>query len=311
MDGLKKIVNRKSGKVLDLTAHQMASLGGQIQQWGYSTRRNQQWYVMELGAGEHKILSAQSGFALDADTGTINAPGTVVHQWQYHGGQNQRWKFKSIGDGWFHIVNSQSNSVLDANLFAIDQDGADIALFPDNGGKQQHWKLEDVTLGASADDQVAEPDRFNTEYKTEWRLAVIRKSRSFHYKINAGIDYASKSFNEAFTVDNGKLASWVVQEVSRYNVDNLSINADETSLTIKGKVHRDPGFGSGGSYKARVQVIFLVPVEVLTAGQQGNFAQAIQQFRFGKQLGADTGVADFNSAMAAAAANINSINAAI
>ncbi len=70
----------------------------------------------------------------------------------------------------------------------------------------------------------------------------------------------------------------VIHELSRYNVANFSVTADEDSLAIKGKVYRDPGFGSGGSYKARVTAYFVSPVEVLTRQAEEEICQQLPNF---------------------------------
>lgn len=61
-----------------------------IQQWDYSSGRNQQWYLDEVEDGYYRIISGLSGKVLTiSNSSTVN--GTLVVQEDYTGGDNQLW----------------------------------------------------------------------------------------------------------------------------------------------------------------------------------------------------------------------------
>ena len=90
--GYYKIVNRNSGKVLDVPASSKSE-GVQLDQQPDNGGANQQWQVVTSG-GYVTIVNRNSGYLLDVSGGS-KANGGAVIQWPSDGGANQQWTLVS------------------------------------------------------------------------------------------------------------------------------------------------------------------------------------------------------------------------
>ena len=133
-----KIINRNSGKSLDVNGG-ATSNGGNIIQWDYSGGNNQQWNFTTTGNGYFSITNKNSGKALDVNGGSASA-GTGIIQWDYSGGNNQQWQITDIGFGYYKIINRNSNQSLDVNSGATFNGGNIIQWYWNNGNNQQ-WQI--------------------------------------------------------------------------------------------------------------------------------------------------------------------------
>lgn len=88
-----KIVNRKSGKVLDVHQSSLEE-GVQIQQYNYNGGENQQWSLEKRG--QHLTIKVRhSGMVLDvAHLSTKNKAAVV--QYRYNGGDNQHFRLVQV-----------------------------------------------------------------------------------------------------------------------------------------------------------------------------------------------------------------------
>ncbi len=136
--GYNKIVNRNSGKVLDVTGASTAD-GATIEQWTDNGGQNQQWSLVSVGSGYYKIVSRGSGKVLDVP-GASTVNGATIEQWTDNGAMNQQWSLVSVGSGYYKIVSRSSGLVLDVTG-ASTANGAIIEQWPDNGGTNQQWSL--------------------------------------------------------------------------------------------------------------------------------------------------------------------------
>jgi hypothetical protein len=136
------IVNRKSGKVLDVGSQQTAN-GSNVLQWGGTGANNQKWTLTQLTGGYYSIIGVQSGRALEVyQSGTADSANVDI--WDYSGGNNQQWQFISIGNGFYRIVNRNSGKDLDVAGQSI-ADGANVAQWGYWGGENQQWGLVKAT----------------------------------------------------------------------------------------------------------------------------------------------------------------------
>ena len=95
-DGYYKIVNRNSGKALDVYAKSTAD-GGNVVQWADNGGTNQQWSLTDVGGGYYKIVNRNSGKVLDVAS-MSQADGANVQQWTaWSGGTNQEWQLVESG----------------------------------------------------------------------------------------------------------------------------------------------------------------------------------------------------------------------
>ncbi|QYR19242.1 RICIN domain-containing protein [Paenibacillus sp. sptzw28] len=132
-----KIVNRNSGKLLDVSAGSIAD-GGDIIQWSDNGGTNQQWQFVSIGSGYYKIVNRKSSKVMDVSAGSIADGGDII-QWADNGGTNQQWQLVLSG-GYYKLVNRKSGKVTDVNASST-ADGGDVIQWSDNGGTNQQWQL--------------------------------------------------------------------------------------------------------------------------------------------------------------------------
>jgi glucosylceramidase len=136
------LVNRNSGKALDVTDWSTAD-GGTIQQWTLgSGQTNQEWSFTPTDSGFYYIVNRNSGKVLD-DANWSTADGGAVQQWSLVNGQlNQQWALLSVGGGYYYIINRYSGKVLDVKDWST-ADGGTIQQWSVVSGQQanQEWSL--------------------------------------------------------------------------------------------------------------------------------------------------------------------------
>jgi beta-glucanase (GH16 family) len=136
--GVYKILNRNSGKVLDVTGSSSAD-GAQIIQWYDNGGDSQKWEFWNLNNGYYKIVNKRSGKLMDI-YGASTADGANNIQWYDNGGYNQQWKLIDAGGGYYKIQNRNSGKLLDIYGASRADGTADIQWY-DNGGYNQMWQL--------------------------------------------------------------------------------------------------------------------------------------------------------------------------
>jgi hypothetical protein len=141
-NGAYRIINRNSGKVLDVASRSTAN-GANVQQWTWNGGTNQQWNVVDIGNGQYNIVGVQSGKYLDV-TGGSTADGANIEIWQSTGGNNQKFTFTVTDSNYFRITAVHSGKVLDVANSAI-ADGANVQQLTWNGGNNQQWKMVPVS----------------------------------------------------------------------------------------------------------------------------------------------------------------------
>lgn len=132
------IVNRKSGKTLDVSGAATAN-GSNVIQWGGNGGTNQRWTLTQLTGGYYSIISVPGGRALEVyQSGTFDSANVDI--WDYSGANNQQWQFVSLGNGYYRIVNRNSGKDLDVAGQSV-ADGANVAQWGYWGGEDQQWAL--------------------------------------------------------------------------------------------------------------------------------------------------------------------------
>ncbi|GCF09931.1 RICIN domain-containing protein [Dictyobacter arantiisoli] len=135
-----KLVNRNSGKVLDVS-NASTTAGAAIDQWTDNGGASQQWNLSAPGYGFYdNLINNHSGQLLDVANGATT-DGAAVIQWTSNGGNNQQWSIVSVDNGlYYKLVNRNSGKVLDVanNSTAA---GASVDQWTDNGGSNQQWSL--------------------------------------------------------------------------------------------------------------------------------------------------------------------------
>jgi hypothetical protein len=137
------IVNKASGKCLDLIGGDTAN-GARINQWSYDYNGpNQRWFVTPTEDGNHfRIVSWVSGKVLCVQGDSL-ADGAQIHDWSYYAaGTGQQWDFVDAGNGWFKIRNVKSGKILDVDAANLNANDAKVQQWTDLGGNNQLWRLQ-------------------------------------------------------------------------------------------------------------------------------------------------------------------------
>ena len=137
-NGTYKIVNRNSGKVLDVSGVSTAD-GAHVHQWTYVGGNNQKWTFEFLSNEVYRISAVHSGKFMDIEGGSV-ADGAANIQWPWHGGDNQKWRLVPVPGGYYNIVNLKSGKLLDISGASLANGARDIQWYS-NGGSNQQWQI--------------------------------------------------------------------------------------------------------------------------------------------------------------------------
>ncbi|MGC0342417.1 glycosyl hydrolase family 95 catalytic domain-containing protein [Streptomyces sp. SLBN-8D4] len=133
-----KLVNRKSGKVMDVSGSS-ASDGGPVIQYTWSGGANQQWKLLPDHDGSFRLSNVNSGKVLDVP-GSSTSNGTALDQSSDANGTHQWWKLvPAATSGYYRLVNIKSGLCADVQSGST-ADGAKIIQWPANGGSNQEWQ---------------------------------------------------------------------------------------------------------------------------------------------------------------------------
>lgn len=132
-----RLVNRNSGKCLDVNASSTAD-GGVVQQWTCTGGANQQWQVQAVAGGYVQVTNGASDRCLNVNASST-ADGGTVQQWTCTGGTNQQWRVQAVTGGNVQLVNRNSGKCLDIAAFST-ANGAKAQQWTCNGGTNQVWQ---------------------------------------------------------------------------------------------------------------------------------------------------------------------------
>ncbi|MEU2242593.1 RICIN domain-containing protein [Streptomyces sp. NPDC018338] len=139
LTGTFRVVNRASGKVLDV-ADQSTADGARVIQWPWSGGTNQQWRLLPDHDGSFRLSNVHSGKVLD-NPGASTSPGQPLDQWRDTDSPNQWWKLTPSGTaGHYHLVNCSSGLRADVEDGSTSE-GARIVQLPADGSARQEWAL--------------------------------------------------------------------------------------------------------------------------------------------------------------------------
>ncbi len=139
--GTYQLVNRNSGKVLDVANNDTAD-GSLVDQWDANNGANQQWTVQSTGDGYYTLTGVQSGKPLEVAAGNPNE-GTQLDIRGATGGVEQQWRVVPSGDGYATLESRATGMFTDVSGSSTT-DGAEAIEWPLNGGNNQQWQLVKV-----------------------------------------------------------------------------------------------------------------------------------------------------------------------
>ncbi len=135
--GTYKLVNRKSGKVLDVNGASSTD-GAAIIQWPSTGGTNQQWKLLPNTDGSYRLSNVRSGKLLESPGSS--AQGAQLDQWADTGSGNQWWKLVAATSGYYRLVNVGNGWCADVKDASI-ADGAQVIQWPSTSGSNQEWQL--------------------------------------------------------------------------------------------------------------------------------------------------------------------------
>ncbi|MFI1188390.1 glycosyl hydrolase family 95 catalytic domain-containing protein [Streptomyces californicus] len=139
LTGVYRVVNRASGKVLDV-ANQSTGDGAPVIQWPWSGGANQQWRLLPGHDGTFRLCNVHSGKVFD-NPGASMSPGQALDQWTDTDSPNQWWKpVPSGASGHYYLVNGASGLRVDVED-ASTGDGARIVQMPAGSSASQEWAI--------------------------------------------------------------------------------------------------------------------------------------------------------------------------
>ena len=139
--GISRLVNRRSGKALDVNGGSTAD-GASIIQWPWTGATNQQWRLLPNQDGSFRLSSVRSGKVLDSPGGSGQGEGLI--QWADNGGTNQWWNLvPAATSGYYRLVNVRNGWCVDVEG-GSSADGARIVQRPVSGDVSQEWQVAGV-----------------------------------------------------------------------------------------------------------------------------------------------------------------------
>ncbi|WP_405851927.1 RICIN domain-containing protein [Streptomyces sp. NBC_00090] len=139
LSGSYRVVNRASGKVLDV-ANESTGNGAAVIQWPWTGGANQQWRLRPDYDGSFRLANVHSGKVLD-NPGTSMTSGHALDQWTDTDSPNQWWKLVPSGtSGHYHLVNVASGLYAGVENASAD-DGARILQLSADGSAGQEWTI--------------------------------------------------------------------------------------------------------------------------------------------------------------------------
>ncbi|QDO03972.1 MULTISPECIES: non-reducing end alpha-L-arabinofuranosidase family hydrolase [Streptomyces] len=139
------LVNRGSGKVLDVTGASTAD-GAGLTQWPRTDSANQQFRFVDSGGGYYRLKAQHSGKVLDV-LNYSTADHADIAQWSDAGGTNQQFRLADSPDGYVRLINRNSGKAVEVDN-ASTADGAKVVQYTDWGGANQQWQLVRVGAGS-------------------------------------------------------------------------------------------------------------------------------------------------------------------
>ncbi|WP_234312015.1 RICIN domain-containing protein [Streptomyces griseus] len=133
-----RIVNRKSGKVVDVFNFGTAN-GTNIQQWPWLNNTAQKWTFASTGDGYYEIKNVNSGKLMEV-AGLSRVDGGNVSIYADNNVPQQHWAVTPTGDGYYYLINRFSGLSLNVDAGST-ADGANINQFTYTRAPEQQWQI--------------------------------------------------------------------------------------------------------------------------------------------------------------------------
>jgi serine/threonine protein kinase/regulation of enolase protein 1 (concanavalin A-like superfamily) len=140
-EGLYRVVNKKSGKCLDVSGFNMGE-GGVLHQQQNFGQANQIYELSPTSPGLFRLRAFHSFTSVDVPFGRSDE-GLEVKTWPDNDSNTQKFAIEPQGDGWFKLRAQSSSKVLSIQNQSTDS-AAKIVQTTDKGAPDQFWRFEPV-----------------------------------------------------------------------------------------------------------------------------------------------------------------------
>ncbi|HNX87594.1 MAG TPA: RICIN domain-containing protein [Paludibacteraceae bacterium] len=150
INGRYVLVNRNSGKVMEVTFGSTSSGANVWQNSFIPDATYQQWNVTPVDSrigGDFSyftITSVKSSKSLDIYNWSLDNTGNIV-QWDVANGANQQWYLEYAEDGWFYIRSRHSAKCIEVANASMTN-GANVYQWEKDGDRNQQWRF--IPVGA-------------------------------------------------------------------------------------------------------------------------------------------------------------------
>jgi len=214
-----RIVNRGSGKVLDVAGGSTADGAGIVQNTDTGAG-TQQWQLTGDGSGYLTVVNQGSGKVLEVPGGSSTA-GTQLDQRTATGGTDQQWSVSTGADGYLTVTSRASGQLADVEGGST-ADGARVVQWPATGGANQRWalvpvsgrfvvangvsdKVADVSGASTADGAAVVEWPANSGTNQQWTVANSTGGYVKLVNVNSGKVLDVPGFS---TTDGTQLVQW-------------------------------------------------------------------------------------------------------
>jgi serine/threonine protein kinase len=139
--GLYRIVNRRSGRILDVAGYSEDS-GGRVAQWSNHFQSNECWEVLQLSSGTYAFRPLHALTQLDVSNSNQDEGG-VVYMWGKNDSPAQQWLIQPAGEGYFKIRSKVSNKLLTVKDKSTS-DQTEVEQRSDSDDPSQLWRFESI-----------------------------------------------------------------------------------------------------------------------------------------------------------------------
>ncbi|GEA87446.1 pectinesterase family protein [Cellulomonas cellasea] len=236
-----QLVNRQSGKALDVSARSTAD-GAQLVQWTRGEGTNQQFQFVATGDGAYRLEARHSGKVLDVWEWNA-ADGAQIRQWADLNAQNQQFTLADSEGGRVRLVNRFSGKAVQVQDRST-ADGALVVQGTNTNSFHQQWEL--VRVGA-ATPTPAPPTTAPTTAPPTTRPTVAADGTGTYRTVQAAIDAvpSSSTTRRVITIKPGTYREIVT--VNKPNVTLRGTGSTASQTVIVNNRSNGAGYGTYGS----------------------------------------------------------------
>lgn len=203
-----QLINRHSGKALEVNGASMADAAGLVQRTPDTAAAHQQFQFVDSG-GYYRLRARHSGKVVDV-SGRSTANGADIVQWTDLNGTNQQFAVQDIDSTHLQLINRNSGKALDLWEWST-ADGARISQYTDTNATNQQFRLVRVGGADPTPSPTSTPGTPPAQYPMPAPVAgdvgthdptVVKKPDGGYILAATGINLALKTSSDRVTWRN-------------------------------------------------------------------------------------------------------------